>query len=731
MRKHLSIILSALMLVSVLASCGESRLTSVSSSEIAEEISLYTRLVGEEPDESVTLACGEDAAAYADMSSLRDDGYIIRRTSNELFILGKTEDGLDRGVRYYANHSPKSGGYSYTYGEGAKVKKITVCGNDISEYKIWLDPNADYLHTYAAEELVSHIGRACGYYPEIVYDEPEHYFAFDRVMQSDSRYADYGDEGFSFAEKDGNIVIVCGELRGCIYGVYEFLEDYLGWRFFCDWETFCIHSNTLDENFTDYLYDADISEIPSGLNTEIVKPTMQHRYNFRTGNVQYGIKSGDNRQMMGNDAYNGQRINRPASHGLIPFLKLHAEYWNDSYAHPCFSDEDMTDDALAYYVAEIQAGIDAGKTIGYDLMGVDVAQPDCWNFCKCKKCVKIENEEKSQAGPVIRFTNYIADALNEEYPGIIVNTFAYMGSTKPTVTHPSENVCIAYCFFNDHNKMQCYAHSLTGEECSNQKCSNIGYAEDIRGWCEICDNVQIWWYPGIWSFSEILSSSISNVTDEIRFFNELGINGIYACPSGCSWSGGGYNQTEETIIPYLANELIWHPDMTDEEIAEFIRDYLHVLCGEGYEEMYQYYNLVKTWDVQRCWTTMPDGAPNERIAFKAVKKTFDGIIELFDTARDKATSKAQEEFVDKLSRTAYYTGLCATHSDWYVNGTAEQKAHYEELYNKFLDINDRLPLKFGGYQQSLTTRSREQFNIEENPGVLLTKGTYDENWWDN
>ena len=50
------------------------------------------------------LASGDEAVDYyADISSFTDDGYVIRQFGSQTMILGKTEDGLDRAVRYYLN----------------------------------------------------------------------------------------------------------------------------------------------------------------------------------------------------------------------------------------------------------------------------------------------------------------------------------------------------------------------------------------------------------------------------------------------------------------------------------------------------------------------------------------------------------------------------------------------------------------------------------------------------
>lgn len=107
-----------------------------------------SRRLGDGFGDDVILGTAEDAAEYGfDLTSLRDEGYIIRTLGNDTVIFGKTEDGLDRGVRYYANYCADVDEVNVTYGEGMRVKKIEIAGRDISEYKIYLFPGADQCHT--------------------------------------------------------------------------------------------------------------------------------------------------------------------------------------------------------------------------------------------------------------------------------------------------------------------------------------------------------------------------------------------------------------------------------------------------------------------------------------------------------------------------------------------------------------------------------------------------------
>ena len=90
-------------------------------------------------DTGFIIGNAETAESYdVDVSGLSDEGFIIRRTSGEdtTLIFAKTNDGVDRGVRYYANYCSDEGELSVVKDEGYRIGKITIADADLSEYVI-------------------------------------------------------------------------------------------------------------------------------------------------------------------------------------------------------------------------------------------------------------------------------------------------------------------------------------------------------------------------------------------------------------------------------------------------------------------------------------------------------------------------------------------------------------------------------------------------------------------
>ena len=141
-RRILSAVLAAVMLISA-AACGSYNSmqggVAAASSSSEKYASWLSDRLGDDDTTDIIVGTSDDASALGiDVSDLRDEGYTIRKSDGSAVIIGKTADGLDRAVRYYANNLADADSASYTHGEGYPVKVLTIAGNDIADYTIIL-----------------------------------------------------------------------------------------------------------------------------------------------------------------------------------------------------------------------------------------------------------------------------------------------------------------------------------------------------------------------------------------------------------------------------------------------------------------------------------------------------------------------------------------------------------------------------------------------------------------
>lgn len=726
----------------------------ISASSSAEKYVefLKTRL-GDDVDGTITLALADKSGEYGvDLDGFRDEGYVIKKESGNAVIVGKTEDGLDRAVRYYANNMADVYAGSYAYGESAPVKSLTIAGHDISEYTIVQPKDADECHRYAAESLQKYIKQACGAELAITdtADGALHTITLHQVTESEDDFETLGEDGFTFiVDEAGNLTIRGGYYRGCMYGVFTFLEEYVGYRFLYDFENAASYTNR-DDGMIDYVFEADHIDIPAGLRDTTV-PSFIYRDNFNRsgayGCQEYGIKSRNSGSSIRRSSkYNGYGYGAitAACHGLQnQALYSQFEDFNISDStQPCFTDPDVIEISKNFFISQTRARIDAGEKVGREIITVDVAQMDFMNFCMCRSCQRAMQLDGGYIGPVLTFTNTMAEALEEEFgEGVYASMLVYWGTTSvPKVTRPRHNVNASYCFYNDIGKNVCYNHCIDGLSCDGITghggtiVSNKQYGEELRGWVEIADMVTVWYYPGYWYWGSMISPTYETIREDLKFLSSYdNIYGIYNCVAS-------YDMPDEKIIPYLLSHLAWDADMSDEEYEKLICDYYRAMGGEGYEYIYEYMTQsLNTYARGNCWSIMYWTNPSVRIDFDRVREGFRYDVELFERAIALAGSTAEQEFLERLSLSMYFTGLVASHTDWYLEGNDESRALYEEYYNRFMERGVKYKYPFDSSYGSTTVNvatMKDKFSIEKNPAELyrdsekyLEEGSELTPWW--
>ena len=134
MKRTVSLALAALLAASAVSCAVPS--PAATSSDISASVAFLDSRVADTSD----IIVGDETTAASlgiDMTSFESGGYTIRRIDGQTAILGKTADGVDRAVRDFVKHQSDAD-YEVTVGEGYRVKKLTVAGNDIADYVIVL-----------------------------------------------------------------------------------------------------------------------------------------------------------------------------------------------------------------------------------------------------------------------------------------------------------------------------------------------------------------------------------------------------------------------------------------------------------------------------------------------------------------------------------------------------------------------------------------------------------------
>ncbi len=660
-RRIISITLAVLTVSSLFASCNVPDNTGISltaSAGCEQYIEFLKERLGADMPDDVVIAVGDDTVKYgADMSDFKDsEGYTVRANDGNLVILGKTEASVDRAVRQFANYG-NNGNYSFTYGEGYRVKKLTVMGNDISEYAIVRADNiGDSYMDVAAKELSVYIEKTCGVKLP-VYTESEYGSADDRPGRTISMSIDYpnlGDEGFTIDVKpDGNAEILGGRYRGCLYGVYDLLRD-IGWRF---------TSDSMGE-YIEYLYESELVDLTEDIDRTEMPKVANRKYH--DGGQSIGANRNSLKlKLYGNENEYGFVV--PAVHGL------HSVDFGDLFDHtqgsqPCFTDEDILQAIENSVIKQVQDKLDAGQVIGRELTYVDVAQFDTQSFCQCSTCMEVLEEEGATAGAVLRMTNRMADAVAERFsPEISALMLAYAGTTKaPKVTRPRENVKIAYCFYVDRAEIDCTKHSINDDGCGQSY-----FSETFDGWAEICpsSNIQIWYYPLNAYDTTMTAPIISRIYDDMKYLTDNSIDCIMVCAHS---SNGLINHA---LPNYLCALLAWDPDITRDEFGEIVREWYFIVYGESGEYLYEYQMMCEEAGQLKtvCWSSFHKRSVMNMLDSVYMTSNTEYMWELYDRAAAVSETSRHAELVDRCMAGMMYVTVGLNYEDKYVNGTEAER----------------------------------------------------------
>ena len=280
MKKLICAALASLMLLSAV-SCGNVVTDTPAVATTSSEAEKYGEWLAERfgyVPENVVLGVGNDDTYGIDLTNFEDDGYIIRVVGENTVIFGKTADGLDRGVRKYAISTERNEDVSYiTYHEGYRIEKFNIFGVDVSEYVIEYDgATANENMKFAATELQQLVKKACG--AELAISETAT-DAAHKIILRHSKDEELKADGYRYFAENGNLVIEGAVKRGCMYGVYRFLQNE------CGWEGLSYIDSEYENIGESYLNEAELIDIPSDI-SKSETPFMEYMnpyHNFSGG----------------------------------------------------------------------------------------------------------------------------------------------------------------------------------------------------------------------------------------------------------------------------------------------------------------------------------------------------------------------------------------------------------------------------------------------------------------
>ena len=322
--------------------------------------------------------------------------------------------------------------------------------NGASSYKIVLEPAASPSEKHAAEELKTVFNACTGVdLPIVDYsnlgDAPAIVLGCGPVAQSlgvDPDPASLGEQGYVLRTVPPHLVIAGTAAAGTLYGVYDFLEEQLGVRWYAPDETKL----------------PAVTELPLPLLDTAVRPAFLWRhtsYAWPGGDAAFRARQRDNDGMGGPDHPLGtQYCFDGTCHTYYNFVRpdeffdTHPEYFSEidgvrrkAETQLCLTNPDVLDIVTQRMLEDIAKNPRA-RQYNFSIM-------DWLNGCQCARCREINARYGTKGGTNFWFVNRLAERIAPSYPDKLIGTLAYFFTAEPPkdmTMHPNVAVWLCHVF---------------------------------------------------------------------------------------------------------------------------------------------------------------------------------------------------------------------------------------------------------------------------------------------
>ncbi|MBE6952464.1 MAG: DUF4838 domain-containing protein [Ruminococcaceae bacterium] len=555
---------------------------------------------------------------------------------------------------------------------------LKICNRPLDQFHIVLPEKPHPAEVHAAELLREYAKLACGV--ELNGDAAIH-IGGDRPTDGICW------DGFSIETDETDLYLFGAIPRGTLYAVYGFAEKYLGIRRYAP-------------EVTRVVAPAAETIVPN--HREIDNPGFGMRINDWITHVQDKEFAAWER-MNGyalDDALGGYVVNIGHCHTferLCPpktYFAEHPEYYSlfngrripagnaydsEENGQLCLTNPDVlrivTENVLEWLRAHPEADI------------VDVSQNDNDRYCQCPACAASDAEEGSPSGTILKFVNAVAEAVEKEFPHVLVQTFAYSYSRKaPRITKPRKNVLIRYCTIE-----ACFRHRLDDESCPR----NAGkFAKELKEWGAISDHIAIWDYVTNYSCYIAPFPNFEVLRENIRFFYEN--NAVHVFEEDTPGTRAG---DLNDLQAYLIAKLLWDPMMSEARYQTLIDEFLAAYFGAGWRQIRKYMQIAAETTADRhmgcfeyadlgylgsdpkseLYIPRPYAEVNEQSYLSGLTARIDEVRALWDEAYAMAADAGERERIDRCRLSIDYLWLFCVKHDRDTMTPAERMAYEREV----------------------------------------------------
>ena len=572
---------------------------------------------------------------------------------------------------------------------GQKLSKIYIGNRNIEEFNIVVHTNGDLRGPgvmpatieKAAKIFQKYVAMITDITLPIIFDNyplhTEKEIAIGGVLRDYDVMCNenYLADEYEIRINKGNLIIN-GGVRGILYGVYSFLEEYLGVRFF---------SATCERIL--YKENIEIHEIDKKFSPIFEYRELCHWNIFDADfSVKHKINGTFVRKLREED---GDGVGFAGGFGaLVHTFSLFCSPQKYFYEHPeyfaldekgnrcpsalCYTNKE-TQKVVFNNIVELLKKEKEPKLVSLSINDVIKSR------CNCEQCKGLFGGRGNDTDRLLYFVNKVAGKVKKVYPQVKIDTISYADmSSPPEIVKPEDNVVIRVCA----NKG---VSGLSIEEASDAKIRKAKeYMDRIQKLSQITDKIYVWDYPYDYMVINSIFPILHTLREDMRFYAEHNVKGIYI-------NGQTDTCDFDDLKIYLLAKVMFDPYMSSEEYEKHLTEFLEGYYGSGWKEIYRY--IIMSEKVSRKTEFNIWSQPHEIIPLKydeegnADYSFMNKSRELFNKAKKKARG-GEIRRIDKNSLQIDYYELHSLMKEGVKKGDAAEREEWarknENLYNKFI-----------------------------------------------
>ncbi len=464
--------------------------------------------------------------------------------------------------------------------ENKTGQKIILTDNESSPYTIIIPTHATPAELKAAKILQDYLLQISGAaLPVITADKSRR--SYEIIIGQNERldelsaginYKLLKEDGFVIRTDSMRLIIAGGNEKGTLYGVYSFLEKYLGCRMYSP------KVKIVPQQKQIILGKINDQQVPViGFRDTHYRSTWDAEY---TEWHKLDHDPGGERTDWGMWVHTFNELVPPQI-----YYQSHPEYFAMVKGarlptQLCLSNHAV----LEITVQNLRKKIAQNPVAKY----WSVSQNDNRDYCTCDMCKALDEREGSPSGSIINFVNQVADQFSDK----MISTLAYeYGRHAPKTLKPHDNVNIMLC------SIEAYRNKPIKHDTSSAE-----FVKDVQDWGKIAKDIIVWDY--VIQFNHLLSPfpNLHVLQPNIQFFAENGVNAMFE--QGNREVGGEF----AALRSYLISKLLWDPYL---DIDSVMNDFLFGYYGAAGTPIREYIDVMREQMLKGGKPLRIFGSPNE------------------------------------------------------------------------------------------------------------------------